>query len=92
MTTPPEIIRKVKQLDNDVGAIYEILIRVERTQQRHDNRLDEHTVKLDEHTAKLDEHTAKLDEHTAKLDEHTAKLDEHTAKLDTIIELLRQRP
>ncbi len=61
VTTPPEIIRKVKQLDNDVGAIYEILIRVERTQQRHDNRLDEHTVKLDEHTAKLDEHTAKLD-------------------------------
>ena len=85
MTTPPEIIRKVSRLDNDVAAIYEILVRVETTQRRHDSRLDEQA-------AKLEQLATTQGEHSAKLDEHSVKLDEHSVKLDTIIELLRQRP
>jgi septal ring factor EnvC (AmiA/AmiB activator) len=98
MTTSPEIARKVRQLDNDVQALYEMLARIEATQQRHGNRLgeqaitlDAHTAKLDAHTATLDAHTATLDAHTATLEAHTATLDAHTAKLDRIIELLEVR-
>lgn len=83
MSVPPEITRKVRQLDHDVQAIYEMLARIEATQQRQGNRLDE----LTETQA---EHGAKLDEHGAKLDEHGAKLDDHGKKLDAILEILRR--
>ncbi len=41
MTTPPEVARKVRQLDNDVQAIYEMLAGISATQQRQGHRLDE---------------------------------------------------
>ncbi|MFV0462057.1 MAG: hypothetical protein ACK5MP_02505 [Nostocoides sp.] len=46
-TPPPQIERKVRQLDNDVSAIYEILARIELKQGRHDNRFDEMAADLD---------------------------------------------
>ncbi len=69
MTNPPDLTRKVRQLDNDVQAIYEMLVGIQSTQIRQGNRLDEIDVKIDSHTATLDSHTAKLDEHTAMLGE-----------------------
>ncbi|MCE5290872.1 MAG: hypothetical protein LLG14_16765 [Nocardiaceae bacterium] len=97
MMTPREVDRKVRQLDNDVQAIYVMLADLSATQKRQGTRLDEiaavqaeqaellgtHTATLDSHTATLDSHTATLDSHTAKLDSHTATLDSHTAKLDS---------
>ena len=42
MSTPSDALeRKVRQLDNDVQAIYEMIVRIEVTQRRHDNRFDE---------------------------------------------------
>lgn len=47
MTTPAEIERKVRQLDHDVQAIYEMLAGLAATQQRQGNRLSEMDTKLD---------------------------------------------
>jgi len=39
--------RKVRQLDNDVQSIYEMLSSIEATQKRHSNRFEELDAKLD---------------------------------------------
>jgi hypothetical protein len=54
MTTPSDLGRKVRQLDNDVQAIYEMLARIEATQARQGNRLAEAAATQAEHGAKLD--------------------------------------
>lgn len=41
MTIQPDLTRKVRQLDNDVQSIYEMLARIEATQKRQSNRLNE---------------------------------------------------
>ena len=42
MSTPSDALeRKVRRLDNDVQAIDEMIVRIEVTQRRHDNRFDE---------------------------------------------------
>jgi hypothetical protein len=82
VTTPLE--RKVRQLDNDVQAIYEMIASVEATQRRHGNRLEEIT-------ASQSEHGRILGEHSAVLADHSSALADHTAKLDRIIELLERR-
>ena len=47
MTTPAEIERKVRQLDNDVQPIYEMLAGISATQHRQDTRMTEMDSKLD---------------------------------------------
>ena len=47
MTTPAEIERKVRQLDHDVQAFYEMLAGISATQHRQGNRLTEMHSKLD---------------------------------------------
>lgn len=47
MTIQPPLERKVRQLDNDVTSIYEILARIELKQGRHDNRFEEIGADLD---------------------------------------------
>lgn len=54
MSTPPELERKVRQLDNDVQSIYEMLARITATQQRHGNRLEEISAGQSEQDGKLD--------------------------------------
>jgi hypothetical protein len=61
MTGPVEIERKVRQLDNDVQAIYEMLSTIEATQKRQGNRLNEIAATQTEHGEKLDSHGEKLD-------------------------------
>ena len=75
MTTPLE--RKVRQVENDVQAIDEMIATVEATQRRHGNRLEEIA--------------GTQSEHGRVLAEHSAVLADHTAKLDRIVELLEQR-
>ena len=84
MMNPTELDRKVRQLDNDVQSIYEMLADISATQRRQGNRLDEHSTILGEHTAILNEHSSTLGE-------HTAILNGHTSKLDRIISLLEDR-
>ncbi len=40
-TTPASLERKVRQMDNDVTSIYEMLSAIQGTQLRHGNRFDE---------------------------------------------------
>ncbi|MGH3776193.1 MAG: hypothetical protein ACRDRR_10750 [Pseudonocardiaceae bacterium] len=54
MTVPVGIERKVKQLDNDVQSIYEMLADIAATQRRQGNRLTEVDGKLTEMDGKLD--------------------------------------
>ncbi len=54
MPGPVQIERKIRQLDNDVQSIYEMLAGIAGTQARHGNRLDEIDAKLGEMDAKLD--------------------------------------
>lgn len=75
--TPAEIDHKIKQHDNEVEAIYEILTSVRNTQADHTRRLDV-----------LD---AKADQLAARVEEQGAKLDDHSAKLDRILQLLGDR-
>ncbi|KOX33782.1 hypothetical protein ADK67_05445 [Saccharothrix sp. NRRL B-16348] len=60
MASPAEIERKVRQLDNDVQSIYEMLASIEATQKRQGNRLTEIAEKQTEHGEKLDQILALL--------------------------------
>lgn len=55
VATPADLTRKVRQLDNDMQSVYEMLERIEitqlrmaATQMRQGNRLDELAGRLDE--------------------------------------------
>ncbi|WP_256335191.1 hypothetical protein [Lentzea albidocapillata] len=54
MASPVEIERKVRQLDNDVQSIYELLATIDATQKRQGNRLNEIAATQAEHGDKLD--------------------------------------
>lgn len=77
MTVSPELDRKVRQLDNDVAAIYTMIAELAGTQRRHGTRLEEIATTQAEHSATLAE--------------HSATLAEHSGKLDAILEILRAR-
>ena len=57
----PDLTRKVRQLDNDVQAVYEMLATISATQQRQANRLEELTAAQVEQSAVLGEANHKLD-------------------------------
>jgi hypothetical protein len=61
MMTPVEIEQKVRQLDNDVQAIYAMLADIAATQTRHGNRLAEIDGKLIETDSKITGLDTKLD-------------------------------
>ncbi|MEQ4209186.1 hypothetical protein [Actinopolymorpha sp. B9G3] len=85
---PPDVQRKVRQLDNDVQSIYELLVTIQVTQQRQGNRLDE--LASDVGVLKSDVGVLKSDVGVLKSD--VARLQaEHGAKLDAILDLLRNR-
>ena len=81
--TTPDLSRKVRQLDNDVQSIYEILARIELTQGRHTNRFNEMGHDLDGLRARLDAHDGRFDAHDARFDAHDARFDAIDARLDT---------
>jgi hypothetical protein len=85
MTTPPEIARKVRQLDNDVQAIYEMLAGISATQLRQGNRLEEIAA------GQTDLATAQADLAAGQANLAVAQA-EHGTKLDVILELLRGGP
>jgi outer membrane murein-binding lipoprotein Lpp len=101
-TVPPDVQRKVRQLDNDVQSIYELLATIQATQQRQGNRLDElatdvGSLKLDVGSLKSDVGSLKSDVGSLKSDVGSLKSDvvrlrtEHGAKLDAILDHLRGR-
>jgi division protein CdvB (Snf7/Vps24/ESCRT-III family) len=73
--------RKIRQLDNDVQSMYEMLAGIAGTQARHGNRLDEIDSRLGEMDTRL----------TGRLDGIDGGLDTMDAKLDTVITMLGGR-
>jgi len=61
MTQPVDVQRKLRQLDNDVQSIYEMLATISATQVRQGNRLGEIETKLGEMDTKLGVMDTKLD-------------------------------
>lgn len=98
MTRPLNVPRKLRQLDNDVQSIYEMLTGIAGTQVRHGNRLDELATQLDRmdaqlllHDQKLSAHGEMLASHGETLAAHGERFDRIDLKLDTIIGLLEHR-
>jgi chromosome segregation ATPase len=87
--TMPDLGRKVRQLDNDVQAIYEMIAGIAGTQTRQGNRLEEIAAELAVHRGKLEEITAEQATHRGKLEEITAEQATHRGKLEEILDLLR---
>jgi hypothetical protein len=75
--TPAEIQRKVRQLDNEVQSIYEILHSIAATQTRHGTRLDG-----------LDQRFDGVDQ---RFDAADKRFDGIDGKLDEILTIVRER-
>ncbi len=82
--TPAEVERKVRQLDNDVQSIYELLMAIQSTQTRHTNRLHELGEDVGSLGAKLDALDTKVD----SLDDRVESLDTKVGALDTKVDVL----
>ncbi len=79
-----DIDRKVRRLDNDVYAIYEILECISAAQQEHGAALHGTDAKVDGLGAKVDRLEAKADATDAKVDRLAAKADATDAKVDRL--------
>ncbi len=80
--SPVELERKVRQLDNDVQSIYEMLSTISGTQLRQGNRLEE----IDQ---RLESVESKVDALDGKVDALDGKVDALDGKVDSMLELLR---
>ena len=96
--TPAEIERKVRQLDNDVQSIYELLMGIQSTQTRHTNRLHELGEDVGALGARLDALDGKVDTLDGKVGALDGKVGALDGKVDTlgaqmgeVLELLRAR-
>ena len=96
--TPAEIERKVRQLDNDVQSIYELLMGIQSTQTRHTNRLHELGEDVEALGARLDALDGKVDTLDGKVGALDGKVGALDGKVDTlgaqmgqVLELLRAR-
>jgi hypothetical protein len=96
MTIPADLERKVRRLDNDVQAIYEMLAGISATQQRHGNRLNEldgRLTDLDGRLVAVDGRLVAVDGRLVAMDGRLTDLDGRLTavdgKLDIIVELLR---
>ncbi len=81
MTAAPED-RKIRQLDNDVLAIYEKLTTITSTQGQHSGQFDELGIRLNRLTAIVERQGNRLDELAATQDGHTAQLNRLTAVVE----------
>ncbi|CAI9415938.1 hypothetical protein [Nocardioides sp. T2.26MG-1] len=89
--TPAEVERKVRQLDNDVQSIYELLMGIQSTQTRHTNRLHELGEDVGALSAKVDSLEGRFDSLEGRFDSLEGRFDSLDAKvgsLDTKVETL----
>jgi len=73
--TPGELERKVRQLDNDVQSIYEMLAGISAQQARQGNRLDSIDGRLDSIDGRLDSMGSRFDAMDTRFDAMDSKLD-----------------
>jgi len=100
MSLEGDVQRKIRQLDNDVQSIYELLHGISATQTRHSNRFEELQAKLDASGQELETRVDAVRQELrltrreleTKLDgvrqELGATRQELEAKLDTVIGLV----
>ncbi len=89
MTIPADLERRVRRLDNDVQAIYELLAGISATQQRHGNRLNELDGRLTDLDGRLVTMDGRLTAMDGRLTDMDSRLTAVDGKLDIIVELLR---
>ena len=96
--TPATLERKVRQLDNDVQSIYELLdqlkisqTRIAATQSRQGNRLDELAQSLEAHDQRFDAMDRRFDGVDQRFDRIDQRLNGLDSKLDDVLTLLRER-
>ncbi len=94
--TSQSIEQKVRQLDNDVQALYELIHKISTTQGRHTNRLTEitedlatlkasvaaHDARFDRLESRFDRLESKIDRLESKVDAHDTRFDAHDARFD----------
>lgn len=93
--TSPELGQKVRQLDNDVQAIYEMISTIQSTQMRHTNRfaeigadIGELKTKVDGLEQRFDGFEKRFDGLEQRFDGLEKRFDGLELKVDTILERL----
>jgi chromosome segregation ATPase len=90
VTTPAsDIERKVRQLDNDVQSIYELLTNIQGTQRRQGTMLDGMDARMDRIETRLEGVETRLEGVETRLEGVETRLDGMDGKLD---EVLRRLP
>jgi hypothetical protein len=64
-----QIDKKLRQHDNEIVAIYDMLVEIRGTMDGHTTMLAQHSQTLDQHTETLDQHTEMLTEILRRLPE-----------------------
>jgi len=83
--TSPALERKIRQLDNDVQSIYEMLSSISGTQLRHGNRFDE----IDQRLESMDGRLGNVEGRLGNVEGRLGSVD---GKIDTVLEILRGQP
>ena len=90
--TSPALERKIRQLDNDVQSIYEMLSSISGTQLRHGNRFDEIDQRLESMDGRLGNVEGRLGNVEGRLESVEGRLESVDGKIDTVLEILRGQP
>ena len=88
---PAEIERKVRRLDNDVQAIYELLATISFTQTRHGRRFDEVDARFDAMDQRFDGVDRRFDGMDQRFDAMDQRFDGMDQRFDEVLTLLRGR-
>lgn len=86
--TSPSIEQKVRQLDNDVQAIYELIHKISTTQGRHTNRLAEITEDIAAIRSSLATQDGRFASVEGTLEAHDGRFAGIEGKLDRVLDLL----
>jgi hypothetical protein len=87
--SPVDLERKVRQIDNDVQSIYELINKISTTQLRHGNRITELTEMVAAHDLRFDAIDARFDGVDARFGGMDARLDRMETNLEAILGILR---
>ena len=82
--SPAEMQRRVRQLDNDVASIYELVHAIHLTQGRHTSRLEELG-------ADMDDLGARVDGLGSRVDGLGSRMGGLEGKMDEVLDILRSR-
>lgn len=87
--SPVAVERKVRQLDNDVPSIYDLLAAIQGTPLRHGNRFDELDDKMTSLESKVDGLDGRMTSLEARMTSLEGKVDGLAEGMQSVPELLR---